>query len=281
MAKYYGRAKEIAEKIVESFKSGDLAEPLAQVYLTRVSSVPMAKWSYLNLFSVLLAGCTDARGYKQWLAVNRKVTPGQKAAAYILIPLFGKKDKTSVKDGREVTEEQSFIYGFKGVAVFDISQTEGEPLEEDESVSEFVSDLPLVEVAKEFGLDLIPYNGEGNGALGFYSPTSNKIGLGVENLSTWAHELVHAADDRVGNLTERGQHYASETVAELGGAVLLTILGHEVEADLGGAWTYISSYAQRAGKDPVHICGQVIGRICEALDLILETAEQVEVLEVA
>lgn len=275
--KYYGRAQETANRIVEAFKSGDLAEPLAQVYLTRVSSVPMAKWSYLNLFSVLLAGCTDARGYRQWLKVGRKVKPGQKAAAYILVPLFGKKDETKTKNGRETTKEISFIYGFKGVAVFDISQTEGEPVEQDNSVNTFVEGLPLVEVANEFGLDLIPYNGGGpkGGALGWYSPGASKIGLGVENWSTWAHELVHAADDRVGNLTERGQHYASETVAELGGAVLLKMLGHDEAADLGGAWKYISTYAKSVNKDPVNICGKVIGRVCEALDLILETAEQV------
>ena len=278
MAKYYGRAEQVAAKIVEAFESGNLTEPLAQVYITRASSVPMATWSYLNLFTVLIAGCSDARGYKQWLKVGRKVKPGQKAAAYILVPLFGKKEEeTRSGDTREV----KFIYGFKGVAVFDIAQTEGDPIEQDDSVTNLVDSLPLVEVAHEFGLELVPYNGENKGYAGFYSPSANKIGLGVENLSTWAHELVHAADDRAGNLKERGQHYASETVAELGGAVLLKLLGHDEAADLGGAWAYISSYAKRAGKDPVKICGEVIGRVCEALDLILETAEQVTELEVA
>ena len=51
------------------------------------------------------------------------------------------------------------------------------------------------------------------------------IAVGVKNLATWAHELIHAADDRLGNLTERGQHWRSETVAELGGAILLEALG--------------------------------------------------------
>jgi len=274
MAKYYGRAEQVAAKIIEAFESGNLAEPLTQVYLTRVSSVPMAKWSYLNLFTALIAGCSDARGYKQWQKVGRKIIPGNKAASYILVPLFGTKEDDN-------GNEQSFIYGFKGVAVFDIAQTEGDPIEQDESVTNLVDKLPLVEVAHEFGLELVPYNGKDSGALGYYSPGANKIGIGVENLSTWAHELVHAADDRAGNLKERGQHYASETVAELGGAVLLKLLGHDEDADLGGAWAYISSYAKRAGKDPVKICGEVIGRVCEALDLILETAEQVTELEVA
>ena len=51
------------------------------------------------------------------------------------------------------------------------------------------------------------------------------IELCVKNLATWCHELVHATDDRNGSLKEKGQHWRSETVAELGGAVLLEVLG--------------------------------------------------------
>jgi hypothetical protein len=53
------------------------------------------------------------------------------------------------------------------------------------------------------------------------------IALGVKNLSTWARELVHGADHRLGHLKERGRPWRSETVAEWGGAVLLEIFGHE------------------------------------------------------
>ena len=62
---------------------------------------------------------------------------------------------------------------------------------------------------------------------------------GVQNLSTWAHELIHAADDRLGKLGKCKVN--NEVVAELGGAVLLQCLGKPVEADLGGAWN-ISSH---------------------------------------
>jgi len=69
------------------------------------------------------------------------------------------------------------------------------------------------------------------------------------NLLTWAHEMVHATDHRNGKLTELGRHWRKETVAELGGAVLLQIIGYPHEADLGGCWKYIQSYAEKAGLE--------------------------------
>src|SRR5208283_4444753 len=96
--------------------------------------------------------------------------------------------------------------------------------------------LPLREVADSWRLSVEAYNGAGGGFLGKYRHGTG-IALGIENLSTWCHELVHAADDRNGTL--RGKKIGKETVAELGGAVLLRILGYENEADLGGCWEYI------------------------------------------
>ncbi len=97
----------------------------------------------------------------------------------------------------------------------------------------WLESLPVRDVAESWGLSVDAYNGRGGAALGRYRHGTS-IALGVENLSTWAHELVHAADDRLGQLKERGQHWRSETVAELGGAILLEILGHDVESDRRG-----------------------------------------------
>jgi len=73
----------------------------------------------------------------------------------------------------------------------------------------------------------------------------------VENLATWAHELIHAADDRLGNMIETGQHFRSEIVAEMGGAVLLYAMGYKKDADL-----------------------DVIERTCQAVALILEESDK-------
>ena len=138
--------------------------------------------------------------------------------------------------------------------------------------------LPLIDVARRWGLSVEAYSGQPRGSHGKYR-WRQAIALGVENLSTWAHELLHAADDRLGNLTERGQHWRSETVAELGGAVLLTTLGIKQEADVGGCWEYVSAYAKDAQIEPVTACQRVLKRICDAVALVLDTAEKLLTVE--
>jgi hypothetical protein len=82
-------------------------------------------------------------------------------------------------------------------------------------------------------------------------------------------------DDRNGSLKERGQHWRSETVAELGGAVLLEVLGLGRDADLGGCWEYVNDYAQRELIDVTEACMKVVDRTCAAVALVLDTAGQI------
>ena len=138
-----------------------------------------------------------------------------------------------------------------------------------------IESLPLMEVARQWGLSVETFEGEGSGRLGCYRPGKG-IALGVKNLSTWAHEMVHAADDRSGGLTEWGQHWRSETVAELGGAVLLHVLGFRHEADLGGCWAYIRHYAKQQKVDVLEVCGRVLDRTCRAVALLLDTAAEIK-----
>jgi hypothetical protein len=103
----------------------------------------------------------------------------------------------------------------------------------------------------------------------------DRIGLGVQNLATWSHELTHAADARnIGGL-KPGQRVDQEVVAELGAAILLTLLGRPVDADLGGCWAYVEAYASKTGKSTVDVCLELLNRTCKAVDLILTTAEEI------
>jgi hypothetical protein len=118
-----------------------------------------------------------------------------------------------------------------------------------------------------------------SGRLGYYL-SGTEIGLAVENLATWSHEMVHAADDRLGTITHGGgQRLDNEIVAELGGAILLECLGHTVESDRGGAYEYIESYCQKHSRDLLSVCSELLERTCSAVELILATAEELSVKE--
>ncbi len=266
---FYGQAAESAHRILKLFKSGNVPKALAPIFIRRDDDAPCRRWSWRNQLLVALCGYHDARGYRQWMEVGRHVRKGERAF-HILVPLSKTVSETA-DDGSD--SRRSFIYGFKGAAVFGLEQTEGEALPGlDDETQRSMDALPLLSVARDWGLSVTAYNGKGARALGYYRH-GEAIALGVQNIATWAHELVHAADDRRGKLAGSSK-LSREVVAELGGAVLLACLGRESDADYGGCWQYVAAYAKREDKEPVAVCEKLLSRTCEAVALILKTADE-------
>lgn len=279
MTKYYRKAEEAAERILDAFRSGNLPKPLAAVFIRRQDDSPCRSWSWSNQLLVALLGYSDARGYRQWEEVGRHVKKGEKAFP-ILAPCIKKVVEKSPATGQD--EERSILYGFTSVPVFGFEQTDGADLPTgDERVDGWLRSLPLREVAESWGLAVATFNGERARCLGYYKP-GQAIALGVENLSTWAHELCHAADDRNGTITRaHGQQVDNEIVAELGGAVLLEILGFDTEADRGGCWQYVESYAQQEKRDPVAVCLSLLKRVGDCVAAVLDEAQRLREVESA
>ena len=268
--RFYRKAESAAKAILAAFQSGELPEALAPIFIHRKDNVPCRAWSWSNQLLAALTGTSDARGYRQWQQVGRHVKKGEKAFP-ILVPMVKKRAEKDAKTGEE--KEVSCVYGFTSAPVFGLEQTEGDPLPPpDPEVLAWLDDLPLLDVARQWGLSVDAYNGRPGAPLGKYR-TGQGIALGVRNLSTWAHEMCHAADHRLGSLTEKGQHWRSETVAELGGATLLEILGYDHDADRGGCFEYVKAYATDAGIDTMAACQRALRRTCDAVALILDTAE--------
>jgi hypothetical protein len=267
--KYIARAEEVANRIIEAFHSGNLPKALAPIFIRRKDGVPCRSWSFGNQLLCVLNGTSDARGIRQWNECGRWVKKGSKAFD-ILVPLL--KPATVIDEDTKQQKRIEVLVGFKTAAVFAVESTDGKDLPKiDDEITQWIDALPLVEVTRAWGLNVEAFNGHDGKALGHYC-RNQAIGLGVKNLSTWAHELLHSADHRLGNLKEKGQHWRSETVAELGGAILLECLGFNIESDRGGCWEYISKYINEAGLQPIQACMDVLKRTCEAVELILTEA---------
>lgn len=261
-------AQRTADRIIESFRNpATLPAAMKQVFLT-VPECPSSRWSFGNRFVVALAGHPDSRGFKQWLEVGRKVKKGEKALS-ILAPLQKKIETKEIDPETGNPVSIMVTYGFRGMPVFGYAQTEGAELE-GVSLRDHFDAVPFLEVAESWGLSTLAYDAKGRGSLGFYRP-GKEIGLGVKNLSTWAHELIHAADDRTHKL-KGGQHLDQEVVAELGGAILLSMIGRTEDADYGGCWSYVSGYAEREGKEPLSVCLAMINRTCLAVQTVVDEA---------
>jgi antirestriction protein ArdC len=270
---YDGDVKGTIAKVVESFENGNIPAKLAQAFIQGAAEKHIASYSFMNRLIVILHGYSDAMGYGQWKKVGRHVKKGETAFS-ILAPKIAKKKVQMVNEfGKVVEIEQSYCYGFKAVKVFGLEQTEGKEIETSSEVVNFLNNLPLLDVAKKWGINVQAYNGTEHGSLGYYTLDGQNIALGVQNLSTWAHELCHAADDRLGSLKD-DKRWVAEVAAELSGAVLLEALGYTNESDKGGAWEYIKSYANRNGVEAIEACRQVVGRVEKIVSLILETAKE-------
>ena len=110
----------VLNEILSRFKTDDIPEPV--VYSSYpIISVPASKWSFLNRTIMFMHGTGDARGFRQWLTVDRHVKKGARAL-YILVPMICRKEN---EDG----EEAPFLTGFAAAPVFRAEDTEGAPLD--------------------------------------------------------------------------------------------------------------------------------------------------------
>lgn len=135
---------------------------------------------------------TTVAGYRRWLELGRQVRKGEKSIA-IFAPLTRKDDAGATE-----------VYGFRTASVFDVSQTEGDPIPEPpqperltgsgNSVLEALTGLEAYALSKGFPVVVASLPGA---ALGMFSLKSGQITLreGLEplqRLKTFIHELAHA-----------------------------------------------------------------------------------------
>lgn len=279
--KYYGKSEEVCQKIINTFRNGNLPKSVAPIFVNRSDDIPSLKWSFCNQMMKILNGTNDARTFKQWNSVGRKVVG---KSFCILGPILKTipKDEKNEETGKTETKYIKILVGFKSIPVFKIEDTEIYDQELwdkksgiDTEEKQRLENLPLREVAEKWELDITSFNAKGGSKLGYYQH-GKRIAVGVKNLTTWCHELTHAADDKLGTINKGfGQDEENEIVAEMGSAILIEILGMKHESDLGGAWEYIKNYAGDDEKKTIKKITSLINRICACVDLIINESNEI------
>lgn len=240
-------------KIVEIFNSGKIPEAVSYAAFPSFD-IPSEQWSFLNRIIMWINGTADARGYRQWLKVGRHVKKGA-TAFHIFAPRLAKEKK-------ENGEEDFSLLGFLQVPVFCYEDTEGEPLNYKKTG---INSFPLIEKAKEWGLDVQAISGNER-YWGSYG--GEYIKLATPEEAVFFHELSHHAHKLVRGELVPGQDWKQEIVAELSAEALSRIFG--LKTTTGNSYKYIESYAAQAGLSPVMACLQVLGDTEKVLKLILE-----------
>lgn len=256
------RVRQTLSVIVEKFKSGDIPEAVAMASFP-AANVPSGKWSFLNRTLMFLSGTGDARGFRQWQEVNRKVKKGAKAI-YILVPCFRKEID------EETGEEKNALRYFKATPVFTVEDTEGKKL--DYELLE-VPELPLMERAREWGLSVKAMPGNYR-FYGYYSSQRKEIALASPEEKVFFHELAHAGHERLNGHIKNGQDPFQEIVAELSAQALCRLTGKEADGSFGHSYRYIEGYAQKMKMTPHAACLKVLCETEKVLKLILSGEPQ-------
>lgn len=181
-----------------------------KAYLTTMSK--FHSYSFNNTLLIAMQGGQLVAGYNKWRDdFHRNVKKGEKAIKILApAPFKAKKEVQKLdaqgrpvmgKDGKPVTEVQEIqVPAFKIVSVFDVSQTEGEPLpsigveELTGSVERYGEFFKALEQTSPvpIGFEDIP-----SGSHGYYHLTEKRIAIQegmseLQTLKTAIHEIAHS-----------------------------------------------------------------------------------------
>ena len=261
-ASWRERANLELEKIIQLFSSAQLPDLCAKA-LINAPEKPSSRWSFGNQILMLLAGTTDARGFRQWNEVGRYVRKGAKAFR-ILGPVFVKKSLESTDPNDD--EEIEVLVGFRAIPVFRFEETEGAEL----PIYKPRDPPPLLEVAERFGMK-VNYLRLSAGVLGMTDYERQVITLATEDWTTFFHELAHAIHRSYEPKTNHGQEPEAETIAQLVAATLARLYGRP---DDTFSWTYVAGQAQSSSPREVGaMCIRVLDRVEKVLDLIYPVSD--------
>ena len=203
------RMKEITDRLETGIQELFESERY-KAYLTTMSK--FHSYSFNNTLLIAMQGGQLVAGYNKWRDdFHRNVKKGEKAIKILApAPFKAKKEVQKLdaqgrpvmgKDGKPVTEVQEIqVPAFKIVSVFDVSQTEGEPLpsigveELTGSVERYGEFFKALEQTSPvpIGFEDIP-----NGSHGYYHLTEKRIAIQegmseLQTLKTAIHEIAHS-----------------------------------------------------------------------------------------
>jgi hypothetical protein len=284
-------------QIVEAFRNPeDLPKALAPVFLNL--GTWMSKWSPRNQLIAYANQAEDAMTIYNWERyAGRKplqeFLDQQEALDYVpggflilkpvKVPVWitvrdENDEPKRVKRHKIIGYTPHYVYPKHNTEIVDPDKA-AEWDERNEKARRVIDEMPFIDMLRAKGIKFRVEDTASYGILGYYNPRDQVIALGVENMATALHEVGHHYDPA--RVDGAGQDPGNEMVAELFGATLLTMLGFEHEADLGGAWEYIRAYATDKSGDTstVAILGAVsdiMWRVKAALNTFFEDVKVYE-----
>lgn len=255
------QAKKLSEdalnRLIADLERGH-SETLKQ-YLTTMSRFRKYSWQNTLMIHCQLPAATHVGGYHFWLKMGRHVRKGEKGIA-ILAPMVG---RNRAADDATVDDEQTRLFGFKSCHVWDVSQTDGEPLPEFATVKGDPGDhldrlrtfVASKGITLEFSDRIAPAKGMCTGTEITLLPSLGP----AETAAVLVHELAHA----LMHFTER-RAQTTKTVRETEAEAVAFVVSLGIGLDVNSA---CSDYVALYGGDK--------STLMESLSIIQRTASEI------
>lgn len=191
---------------------------------------------------------TRVAGFKTWLKLGRHVLKGSKGIT-IFVPM-ARKYTVEGDDGEDVQKSRLF---FGTGSVFDVSDTDGEPLPvgpeyikiDGDSHGDLYDAVAAVVTAK--GITITQEPGGHKTAHGFFNPLTNAIWISPDlspnaKAGTLIHELAHASDETLKLETYSEHRGEAETLAE---GVAFVVASHFGLDTGSSSFVYVAKWAEK------------------------------------
>jgi antirestriction protein ArdC len=231
--------KQLTRKAIEELTTALAAGRTEELtsYLEAMSRFHRYSLHNVMLITLQKPTATHVAGFHTWKKLGRAVRKGEKGI-FILAPMVRKKE--AVEASTENTK--SVLFGFRGCAVFDYSQTEGrelpnigtvqgDPSHNQERLTEFVAGQSI---ALQYSEDIAPARGISEGGRITLLPGMSPAETFATLVHECAHEMLHRQKNRA-ELTKRHKETEAEAVA--------FVVCHAVGLETGNACqNYIQLY---------------------------------------
>lgn len=246
-------SKQSLDDLAAQLESGK-SESLAR-FLDTMAKFHQYSWGNVMMILAQKPDAKHVAGIRTWNRLGRVVRKGEKGIA-IFAPM-----RFKAKEDRAASDEEGERIGFRVVHVFDVSQTEGEPMPEPASVAgdpaRHLQDLKRVVAEKGIALE---YHEELGSAKGRSCKGTIKLLQGMslaEEYAVLSHELAH----ELMHLDRRGM---DRRRAELEAEAVAFVLCRFAALESGTAHSdYIQLY--QGGKEA----------LTESLDVIQKAAADI------
>lgn len=235
-------AKQLSEsalnRLMAALEQGQSAA--LKQYLAVMSRFRRYSWANVLLIYSQFPQATHVGGFHFWLKLRRHVRKGEKGIA-ILAPMVGRKRRSD--DQKLAEDQQARVFGFRAFHVFDVSQTDGEPLPEfatvtgdpacyTERLKEFVASQGI---ALDYDIRISPARGMSSGGKITLLPELSAAEEFAVLAHETAHELLHRGDRRT---------QTPQTIRETEAEAVAFVVGASIGLDTNTSSSdYIQLYA--------------------------------------